>query len=174
MNKPLAESVYERLVDEEDARVCRDISEAACRETPANFMLTLLAQFLTKLGDALASPKVTLAWVLGAIQAPLGLTALLVPIRESGSLVPQLLIASYVRRLPLRKRVWVAGSVIQAVAIAAMGVVALTLTGAAAGWSLIPSAPPRYHSGPWTQSAHRTTTCRRASLLRGPRRRRNT
>ncbi len=137
MNKALSETVYERLTDVEDARVCAEISAAACRETPGNFVLTLVAQFLTKLADAVASPKLVLAWVLTAIQAPVGLTGLLVPIRESGSLIPQLLIASYVRRLPLRKWAWVVGSVIQAIAIAAIGAVALSLEGAMAGWAII-------------------------------------
>lgn len=133
----LALSIYERLTDEEDARVCRDIPEDACRETPANFSLMLVASFLSKLGDAIANPKTVLPWVMGAVGAPLALTGLLVPLRESGSLIPQLFIAGFVRRHPLRKWFWVAGSVLQAAAIAVIGAVALVATGAAAGWAVI-------------------------------------
>lgn len=129
--------LYELLVDEEDARVCKDISDAACRETPRSFVLQLIAQFLTKLGDAIASPKTVLAWVMAAIQAPPALVGLMVPIRESGSLIPQLFIASYVRRLELRKWVWVVGAVIQGLAVAGIGLVAMRLEGAAAGWAVI-------------------------------------
>lgn len=133
----LADSIYEKLVDEEDARVCTDISESACRVTPGNFTLLLLSYFLTKVGDAIASPKTVLAWVTTAVGAPAAFLGFLVPIRESGSLIPQLFIARYVRQLPIRKWVWVVGSIVQALAIAGLGVVAVTLRGDAAGWAII-------------------------------------
>ena len=133
----ISTSVYERLVDEEDARVCKDIDARACREMPRSFVLQVTAQFLTKLGDAIASPKTVLAWVMASVQAPTALVALLVPIRESGSLIPQLFIASYVRRLPERKWVWVAGAILQALAMLGIGVSALMLRGVVAGWTII-------------------------------------
>lgn len=133
----LAVDLYEKLTDEEDARVCEDISDEACRETPQNFLLILLSQFLTKLGDAVASPKTVLAWVTSAVGAPAFVLGLLVPLRESGSLIPQLFIGSVIRRLPVRKWVWVLGSLLQAACIAGVGVVALTLTGAAAGAAIL-------------------------------------
>jgi hypothetical protein len=132
-----AETIYERLIDEEDARACADIPDQACRETPRNFVLILAAQFCTKLGDAIASPKVVLAWVMGATGAPVVFTGLLVPLRESGSLVPQLVIAGWVRRFAIRKWFWVAGSIVQALCIGAMALVALTLEGATAGIVLL-------------------------------------
>ncbi len=133
----LVNSIYLKLTNEEDARVCTDISEAACRETPGNFLLLLAAYFLTKLGDAIANPKTVLAWVTSAVGAPAAFLGFLVPIRESGSLIPQLFIAGFIRRLPVRKWVWVAGSVVQAAAIAGLGLVATTLQGAQAGWAII-------------------------------------
>jgi hypothetical protein len=133
----VAQSIYERLTDEDDARVCRDIPEDACRETPANFSLILGSSFLSKLGDAIASPKTVLPWVMSTVGAPLALTGLLVPLRESGSLIPQLFIAGFVRRHPLRKGFWVAGSVLQALAVAAIGGVAMVGNGAGAGWTVV-------------------------------------
>jgi hypothetical protein len=133
----LVDTIYARLVDEEDARACRDISEEACRQVPGNFLLLVVSQLFTKLGDALANPKTVLAWLLTALAAPTAFAAFLVPIRESGSMVPQLVIASYVRRRPVRKWVFVLGSALQAGAVAAMAVVALTLRGAAAGVALL-------------------------------------
>lgn len=136
-NRPVTESIYELLTNQEDARACRDIPDSACRVSPTNFVVLLASYFLSKLGDAVANPKTVLTWVMASVQAPVWMLGFLVPIRESGSLVPQLVIASFVRRLPVRKWVWVAGSVLQAGAVLGIGLVALTLTGAAAGWAIL-------------------------------------
>jgi Na+/melibiose symporter-like transporter len=133
----LAEDLYEKLTNEEDARACLDISDAACVETPGNFLLILVSHFFTKLGDALASPKTVLAWITSAVGAPPVVLGFLVPIRESGSLIPQLVIGGYIRRLPVRKWVWVIGSLAQAAAIVGLGVVAMTFTGMTAGWAIL-------------------------------------
>lgn len=128
---------YQKLVNEEDARVCKDIADDACRVVPGNFFLQVSTQFLTKLGDAIANPKTILAWMLSALGAPGVFTAFLVPIRESGSLIPQLVIASYVRRQAIRKWTFVLGCIFQGLAVLGMAMVAVTLTGAAAGFALI-------------------------------------
>ncbi|MGD8773416.1 MAG: MFS transporter, partial [Gammaproteobacteria bacterium] len=107
----IADSLYEKLTNQEDARVCEDISEQACRETPRSFVLILLSSFLTKVGDAVASPKTTLAWVTTVVGAPEFVLGLLVPLRESGSLIPQLFIGGMIRRLAVRKWIWMLGSV---------------------------------------------------------------
>lgn len=133
----LADELYQKLANEENARVCRDIGDDACREVPGNFFKLLLAHFFTKLGDAIANPKTVLAWVTTAVGAPAVVLGFLVPIRESGSLVPQLVIAGFIRRLPVRKWVWVIGSVVQAAAIAGLGLVAVTLRGGAAGAAIL-------------------------------------
>ncbi|WP_221774401.1 MFS transporter [Puniceicoccus vermicola] len=52
-------------------------------------------------------------------------------------MLPQILIAGFIRRLGVRKWVWVAGSAAQALCVAGMGLVALSLEGSLAGWSLI-------------------------------------
>ncbi len=135
----VADDLYAKLVNEEDARVCREIPEAACREVPRNFFLLIGSYVLTKLGDAIANPKTTLTWMMDAIGSPVALTGLLVPVRESGSLIPQLIIAAYVRRQPVRKWVWVAGSLIQGGAVLAMGLIAWFLKGTVAGGAVIAS-----------------------------------
>lgn len=131
------DKAYRTLVNEEDARVCREITPSACRVVPENFFLQIAAQFFTKLGDAIANPKTILAWVLSALAAPGIFTAFLVPVRESGSLLPQLLIASLVRRQAVRKWTYVLGNLLQAAAVLAMAGVALALKGAAAGAGII-------------------------------------
>ena len=128
---------YSRLADEEDARLCDDIADSACRETPRSFTLIFFSYVLTKLGDAIASPKTTLAWMVASVGAPGWVLGFLVPIRESGSMIPQLFIGSAIRRLAVRKWVWVFGSLGQCLCIAGLGLVALWLDGAAAGWAML-------------------------------------
>ncbi|BFM50884.1 MFS transporter [Marinomonas sp. THO17] len=95
------------------------------------------SQLLINLGDALINPKVTLPWILQGAGVPVYLLGWLVPIRESGSLLPQLLMASYIQRVPLRKWLWVFGSVMQALCVLLIGMVALFFEGALAGWCVI-------------------------------------
>ncbi|MDX1460258.1 MAG: MFS transporter [Xanthomonadales bacterium] len=133
----IARDIYLKLTNEEDARLCRDIPDEACRASPRSFTLILLSYCFTKLGDAIASPKTTLAWLTTGIGAPAFVLSMLVPIRESGSMLPQLFIGSYIRRLSVRKWVWVAGSIGQCLCIAGIGITALTLEGARAGWVIL-------------------------------------
>lgn len=133
----ISDSVYELLTNDEDARLCEEIGDDACREAPQSFVLTLASYCLTKLGDAIASPKTTLAWLTSIVGAPAFVLGLIVPVRESGSMIPQLFIGSVVRGLPIRKWVWVTGSVGQAACIVGMGFVAISLTGATAGYAII-------------------------------------
>ncbi|MEL0638157.1 MFS transporter [Marinomonas sp. TI.3.20] len=136
-DKGLLGSVYEKIANEEDARACEKIDSSVCKQVPGNFIKLIIAQFFTNLGDALINPKVTLPWVLQSVGAPAYLLGWLVPIRESGSLLPQLAIASVIRKLPIRKWVWIVGSVLQSLSIIAIGVVAATFDGALAGWLII-------------------------------------
>lgn len=129
--------LYAFLVDEEDARVCKDIPDAACSAVPKNFFLILATQWLTKLADALANAKTVLPWLLSASGAPAGLTALLVPIRESGSLIPQLLIGGWVRRFAVRKTFYVAGCVAQGLLISLILASGMLLEGGQAGFAII-------------------------------------
>ncbi len=137
MAASLTEDLYAKLVNDEDARVCREIPDSACREVPRNFFLLIGSYVLTKLGDSIANPKTTLTWMMDAIGAPVALTGLLVPVRESGSLIPQLIIAAAVRRRAVRKWVWVVGSLIQSAAVLAMGLTAWFLDGVAAGVGVV-------------------------------------
>jgi len=136
-SNPKMSRVYQQLVNEEDARACTDITDSACRVVPGNFFLQVITQFLTKLGDAIANPKTVLAWLMSALAAPAAFTAFLVPIRESGSLIPQLVIGAWVRQQSVRKWTFVLGCLLQGLAVAGMGAVAVTLDGSAAGIALL-------------------------------------
>mgnify|MGYP003645374984 CR=1 FL=1 len=137
MTQALHRKAYEMLTSEDDGRVCKDIPDEACREQPGNFLTHVLSLAATKSGDGLADPKLVLSWLLGALGAPSWLVGLLVPVREAGALLPQLVTAGYLRSLPRRKWAWAAGSAVQGLAVAGMGFTALTLTGATAGIAIV-------------------------------------
>ena len=129
--------LYNFLVEEEDARVCKDIPPEACTEVPGNFFKIGASQTLTKLADELSSAKTVLPWLLSSLGAPTFWIGFLVPIRESGSLLPQLFIAGAVRKRPLRKPVWILGGLLQAIALAGMAATALLLRGWTAGVAIV-------------------------------------
>ena len=133
----LAGSLYDLVTGDEDARVCKDIPEAACNDQPANFFLQLGATVCTKIGDELASAKLVLPWLLAAAGAPAFFIGLLVPVRESLSLLPQLFVAAAIRARAVRKWFWIGGSVVQAACVMLMALVAVSLQGAAAGWAVL-------------------------------------
>jgi hypothetical protein len=136
-NRSPLDSLYDLITGDEDARVCKDIPSESCNDQPRNFFTYLASNLLTKVADELASAKLVLPWLIGWLGAPALLVGLLVPIREAGVLVPQLAVAAYIRRLPLRKWVWVIGSLASAAALGLMALTAATMTGAAAGWAVV-------------------------------------
>ncbi len=107
--------------DDSSAQVCRDLPESACREQPRNYGVHIVSLSLTKVGEGLADAKLVLAWLLDAIGAPTWALGLLVPVRESLAMLPQLVISARIRRLPIRKTVYVVGCVIQGAAIISFG-----------------------------------------------------
>lgn len=133
----VVDRLYRSLVEEEDARVCKDIPEEACTDVPRNFFKLGIAQTLTKLADELTSAKTVLPWLLTSLGAPPFWIGFLVPIRESGSLLPQMVIGAAVRRRPRRKEVWVLGGMLQSAALLLMAVGALVFRGWQAGIVLV-------------------------------------
>lgn len=136
LHAPL-EALHDYLSGDEDARACRDISDSACREQPRNFGVHLVALSLTKIGDGLADAKLVLSWLLDALGAPALAVAMLVPLRESLALLPQLAVAGLMRRRAVRKWFWVWGSTGQGASLLAMAAVAASLDGAVAGWTIV-------------------------------------
>lgn len=133
----LTTTIYGYLADDEDARVCKDIPDEACNEQPKSFVFHLWALTLTKLGDSLVSARLVLPWLLSASGAPGFFISLLVPLRESLSLLPQLFVAQRMREKPVRKWFWVTGSVGQGAALIAMAAGLFIFDGDALGWWVI-------------------------------------
>lgn len=128
--------IYTLLLGDEE-HGCGDLPEHVCREVPRNAGRLVGALTLQHAGDFVVDAKTVLAWVLAAVGAPAGLTGLLVPVRESGSLLPQASLVPWVRRFAVRKWLWIGGAVVQAAAVAIMAAVVATTTGAVAGWAMI-------------------------------------
>jgi hypothetical protein len=128
---------YELLSGDDDARICADIPDAACRHRPRNFLTHVAALTATKTADALTDPRLILAWLMIQVGAPAALVGLLVPIREAGALLPQLFTAGYIRLMPKRKWAWSIAAAVQGLAALGIAAAALTLYGETAGWAIL-------------------------------------
>jgi hypothetical protein len=130
------ERVYALLVDADES-LTETLPDGVAEAVPGNAVKQVVALALQKAGDLLVDAKTVLSWLLAALGAPATIAALLVPVRESGSMLPQAWLAPYARSQPVRARLWVAGSLGQAAAVALMAVATLVLDGAAAGWAIL-------------------------------------
>jgi len=101
------------------------------------FSVHFVALTLTKIADGLINPKIVLAWLLTTLGAPGYIVGALVPVRESGALLPQLLLARRIQRAQRRKGFWAVGSLVQGAAALGMAAAALLTSGAVAGWSIL-------------------------------------
>ncbi|MBI1425026.1 MAG: MFS transporter [Gammaproteobacteria bacterium] len=131
------ETAYDLMTGDEDARVCKDIPDAACQHQPRNAFAYMSANLLNKIADELTSAKLILPWLLSAIGAPAAFSGFLVPIRESGVLLPQLVVAAAIRRMPVRKSVWLLGAALSSISLVIMALTVNSVTGATAGWFII-------------------------------------
>jgi len=123
--------------DDSDERACRAIPDSACTDLPRNYLLNVANGAATKLAEQLASPGLVLPWLLGAIGAPATLAGLLVPVKQSGSLLPQLAVAARIRAIPHRKWVWAAAGAIQAGLLVLIALAAVGLPALAAGIAIV-------------------------------------
>ena len=133
---PLARA-YRLLVDDEEEHGYGDLPDEVVEEVPGNALKQVVALTLQKVGDLVVDARTVLSWLLAAVGAPAGFVGLLVPIRESGSMLPQAALVPWVRRLAVRKWVWVGGGVLQAVAVLAMALLTATSEGVAAGVGIL-------------------------------------
>ena len=137
MSDTTLDKAYRMLTSDADGRVCKDIPESACNDQPRNFVTHIASLGATKTADGLIDPKLVLSWLLTQLGAPAVFIGLLVPVRESGALLPQLLTAASLRRLSKRKWAWSVGSAVQGLSAASIGLAAIFLEGAAAGIAIV-------------------------------------
>lgn len=135
--RPAVQNAFDSLTSDDDGRVCKDISDAACKEQPANFLRHASALGLSKAADGLADPKLVLAWLMTHLDAPAGLVGLLVPVREAGALLPQLFTAARIRAMARRKWAWVAAAMGQGAGAAVILLAAVMMSGTSAGVTIL-------------------------------------
>ncbi|TVR35543.1 MAG: MFS transporter [Nitriliruptor sp.] len=128
--------VLEFLFDTDDS-LLEELPPSVADEVPGNAARQVAAMALQKAGDLIVDAKTVLPWLLASVGAPAALTGLLVPIRESGSMLPQASLAPMVRRRAIRKWLWVMGAGGQAVAVGVMTGFALLADGSVAGWGIL-------------------------------------
>ncbi|UMA63759.1 MFS transporter [Roseivivax marinus] len=109
-----------------------DDGDASAREA-RNGLRHMVSLSVQKVADGLIDPKLVLAWLMNVLGAPAYLVGFLVPIREAGALLPQILLAGPTEALRHRKWVWVAGCAVQGGGALGIALSALMLDGAAAG-----------------------------------------
>ena len=134
----MEEKLYKLVTDDdENVDLSTGISDEAVEHVPVNFGRQVIASVASKAGDQLSKPGLILTWLLTALGAPAITIGLLVPVREAGSLLPQLVVANFIRKRAINKNFWVIGSLLQGAAVLGMGFVALFLKGPLAGWSVV-------------------------------------
>lgn len=127
------ERAYEILSgDDATERACEAIPDAACTEVPRNYVLNVFNGACTKLAEQLASPQLVLPWIIGAIGGPAYVVGWLVPLKQAGSLLPQIAVAARIRALSRRKWAWTAAGTIQAAMLVLMALAVAALPPAAA------------------------------------------
>ena len=129
MNTTFLEKLYLYLNKKEDA-----VNDSSL---PKNYFLLLFSSMFLKLGDTLSNPKTVLTWVMTYVNAPIYLISLIVPIRESGSMLPQILLANYIQTKRKRKWIYILGAILQFVSIFLIGIVAMFFKETIAGWLIV-------------------------------------
>nr|WP_320050782.1 hypothetical protein [uncultured Desulfuromonas sp.] len=114
-------------------RACDGIPDSGCHEQPLNFTFNVFNGAATKLAEQVAGPNLVLVWLLQLLGSPVWMFGFLVPIKQAGSLLPQLVASGQIRRLAVRKWVWVAAAVIQAVALLLLIPVSFSFSPSVAG-----------------------------------------
>jgi len=123
--------------DDQTDRLCEAIPESACSNLSRNYLLNVGNGASSKLAEQVAGPNVVLPWLLSALGAPAALVGLLMPIKQAGSLLPQLMVAGQIRAFARRKFFWVFSGLTQAACLLLMIVAAIFLTPTQAGWSIV-------------------------------------
>ena len=91
----------------------------------------------SKLADLFISAKTTLPALLITLGAPAWMVGWLVPIRESGALLPQAVMGLMLRHMQARHTVWRLGMAVQVLSCVAILIAALQLKESQAGWAIL-------------------------------------
>ena len=133
----LTDRVAEALLDDAEPRACDALPGEACTVVPGNAAWNVVSGAFSKLGEQLSSPGTVLPWILATVGAPSAFTALLVPVKDAGSLLPQLAVAGTLRAKARRAPWWVGAAAVQTIALALMALAVALADGTAAGMAII-------------------------------------
>lgn len=128
--------LYTALVRRDDSAES-DLDDEVRRAVPSNGLRLVAANTLQSSGDQTVSASTVLPWLFHILGVPPALVGLLVPIRESGSMLPQAFLTPIVLRVARRKWVFVTGAGVQAGAVAVMALIAAIGQGTAAGVGIL-------------------------------------
>lgn len=112
-------------------------SSRTARNQQHNGRHIAIANALQNIGDQTASAKTVLPWLFTAAGVPAAFSGLLVPVRESLAMLPQAALRGWVTSQESRKRIWILGSLGQALCAALMALAALVLSGSSLGVTIV-------------------------------------
>ena len=115
----------------------RELPPEVRKNVAPNGLRIVLAQAFQSSGDQTVNASTVLPWLFATLGVPHALIGVLVPIRESGSMLPQAFLTPLVLRFRYRKWVVVAGALIQSLAVLVMATAAALATGLTAGLIII-------------------------------------
>lgn len=115
----------------------QELPEGVRHDIARNGLRLVSASALQASGDQTVNASTVLPWLFHALGVPAALVGVLVPVRESGSMLPQALLTPLILRARYRKWVFVIGSLAQALAVAVMAGTAALGHGVAAGMVIV-------------------------------------
>lgn len=119
-------------------RACEAIPDEECPRTRAgNFLLNLGNGACTKTAEQMAGPNLVLPYLLGIIGAPVFWVGWLMPVKQAGSLLPQMAVAARIRVHERRKFFWVVSGLVQTLCLLLMVPAVLYLPPAVAGGCVV-------------------------------------
>ncbi|WP_017574785.1 MFS transporter [Nocardiopsis kunsanensis] len=130
------ERIYSVLV-ERNQDTEQELPEGVRHNIARNGLRLVSASALQASGDQTVNASTVLPWLFHALGVPAALVGVLVPVRESGSMLPQALLTPLILRARQRKWVFVLGSLVQALAVAVMAGTAALGHGVAAGVAIM-------------------------------------
>lgn len=137
MKQEISERAYELLTDQSEQRACEAIPDSACNVVPGNFFRNMLNGASSKLAEQIASPGLVIPWILSALAAPAYFAGMLIPIKDAGSLLPQLFVSAKIRSFPKRKWFWIVPAFIQSLCMLTMAWVVSSQDGFTAGLGVV-------------------------------------
>src|SRR5690625_2906922 len=106
-----------------------EMPEEARKHVASNGVRIVSANALQCSGDQMVNAAMVVPWLFDTVVVPQALTGLLVKIRETGSMLPQVFLTPLVLRVRYRKWVFIAGAVVQEAAVGAMALIAALAEG---------------------------------------------